>query len=115
MIPRWALPVCSLAAIALGACQSREEQAVELVEEIATVFDQHGDGDCDKLANRLDTILKDNAGALEALAESDGSKEARKRSAKYQARIDKAFLKIVDKASKCGAEPRVSEAIAKIM
>jgi hypothetical protein len=115
MTPRWALPLCSLAAFVLGACQSREEQAVELVERIAEVFEQHGDGDCDKLANRLDTILKENPQALAALAESDGSKEAQKRSAKYQARIDKAFRKIVDKAAKCGAEPRVSDAIARIM
>jgi len=115
MTPRWALLLCSLAAIALSACQSREEQAVELVERVAEVFEQHGGGDCEKLANRLDTLLKENPEALAALAESDGSKEAQKRSARYQARIDKAFQKIVDKAAKCGAEPRVSDVIAKIM
>lgn len=111
---RAAAPILALA-VAISGCQSREEKAVELVESIADVFSQHGEGDCDVLADRLDALLKSNKDALAALAESDANQEARKRSAKYQSRIDKAFSKIVAKSKKCGAEPRVAATLAKIL
>ncbi|NUP14237.1 MAG: hypothetical protein HOW73_50020 [Polyangiaceae bacterium] len=101
-------------ALVLG-CQSREEKAVELVESLATVFEKHGNGDCAVLADRLEGALVGKDDALAALAESDANKEARKRSAKYQQRIDAAFQKIVDNSRMCGKEPRVGAVLAKIL
>ncbi len=77
--------------------------------------DVNGDGDCNVLADKLDALLKSNKDALAALAESDANQAARKRSAKYQGRIDKAFTKIVSKSKKCGAEPRVAASLARIL
>jgi hypothetical protein len=106
--------VALFAALALS-CTSREEKAVEVVESIADAFAQSGDGDCDKLADRLDKIVERDKDALAALSESDASKEARKRSAKFQKRIDVAFGTILEKAPKCGAEPRVAKVLEKIL
>jgi hypothetical protein len=111
---RLAGPLALIASLALS-CTSREEKAVELVESIAEVFAANGDGDCDKLADRLDKIVERDKDALAALSESDSSKEARKRSAKFQKRIDVAFGTILEKAPKCGAEPRVAKVLEKIL
>ncbi len=88
---------------------------MELLEGIAEAFESHGESQCDALANRLDELVAADQEALAALAESDANKEARKRSAKYQTRIDRAFGTIVEHAPKCGAEPRVAKVLEKLM
>jgi phage-related tail protein len=104
----------ALALLALPACTPREEKAVEVVEAMADVFEKHGGGDCDKLADRLDALVRSRADDLDALAESDKSTESRERSAKYKKRIEAAVERIVANAGKCGAEPRVAAALKKI-
>ncbi len=98
-----------------GGCTSREERAVELVEAIADVFEKHGDGDCGKLADKLDTLVAERASDLEALAESDKTADGRAKSAKFKKRIGAAVDRIVANAAKCGAEPRVADTLQKIL
>ena len=59
--------------------------------------------------------VQHHAVVLPALSESDSSKEARKRSAKFQKRIDVAFGTILESAPKCGSEPRVAKVLEKIL
>lgn len=113
-VQRAAGPLALVASLSFS-CTSREEKAVELVESIAEAFAESGDDDCDKLADRLDKIVERDKDALAALSESDSSKEARKRSAKFQKRIDVAFGTILERAPKCGAEPRVAKVLEKIL
>lgn len=98
----------------LCGCESREEKAVALVEQIAKVFSAHGD-DCDALAERLDRTLDGEDDALRALGESDATEGARKRIAPYRKRIDKAVGSIVDHAGKCGSDPRVAKVVEKLL
>ena len=105
----------SLAVLVLASCKTREEKAVELVEAMADVFEKHGDGDCGKLADKLDALVAERADDLDALADSDKSAEDRAKTAKYKKRIGTAVDRIVAHAQKCGAEPRVSETLQKIL
>jgi hypothetical protein len=105
----------SLAVLTLPACKAREERAVELVEAMADVFEKHGDGDCGKLADKLDALVDERSDDLDALAESDKNAEGRARTAKFKKRIGNAVDRIVEHAAKCGAEPRVAETLQKIL
>lgn len=100
---------------ALSSCTSREEKAVELVEAIADVFEKHGEGDCDKLADKLDALVSERSDDLEALAESDKTADSRAKTAKFKKRIGNAVDRIVQNAAKCGAQPRVQETLGKIL
>jgi hypothetical protein len=93
---------------------SREEKAVALLERMADAFERHGDSDCDALAAALDDASTDED-ALLALSEVDRTDASRRRLAKLQQRIDDATAKIVDHAKKCGADPRVSRALAAVL
>jgi demethoxyubiquinone hydroxylase (CLK1/Coq7/Cat5 family) len=114
-LPRlWRRSGVVLACMALS-CTSREEKAVELVEAIADVFEKHGEGDCDKLADKLDALVRERSEDLAALAESDKTADSRARSAKFKKRIGNAVDRIVQNAAKCGAQPRVQETLGKIL
>ena len=99
----------------LSACTSREERAVELVETLADVFEKHGEGDCDKLADKLDAIVSARAEDWEALAQSDKTADGRAKSAKFKKRIGNAVDRIVSHAGKCGTHARVTETLGKIL
>lgn len=99
----------------LTSCTSREEKAVELVEGIADVFEKHGEGDCDKLADKLDALVSARPDDLDALAESDKTADSRAKTAKFKKRIGNAVDRIVKNAAKCGAQPRVQETLQKIL
>jgi hypothetical protein len=105
----------SLALLTLASCKAREEKAVELVEAMADVFEKHGDGDCGKLADKLDALVAERSDDLDALAESDKSAEGRAKTAKFKKRIGNAVDRIVQNAQKCGAEPRVAETLQKLL
>jgi hypothetical protein len=105
----------AIALFVLASCTSREEKAVELVEAMADVFERHGDGDCGKLADKLDALVSERAEDLDALAESDKSADSRAKSAKFKKRIGAAVDRIVANAGKCGAEPRVAETLQKLL
>jgi hypothetical protein len=102
------------ALLLLGGCESREEKAVDLVEQIAKVFSTHGD-DCDELAKQLDRALDGEEDALRALGESDATEGGRKRIGPYRKRIDRAVGTIVDHAAKCGSDPRVAKTVEKLL
>jgi hypothetical protein len=102
------------AILLLGGCESREEKAVDLVEQIAEVFSTYGE-DCDELAKRLDRTLDGEDDALRALGESDATEGGRKRIAPYRKRIDAAVGTIVDHAAKCGSDPRVAKVVEKLL
>lgn len=108
-------PLLLSATLVLASCTSQEEKAVELVEAMADVFEKHGDGDCGKLADKLDALVAARAEDLDALAESDRNAEGRAKTAKFKKRIGAAVDRIVANAQKCGAEPRVAETVQKIL
>jgi hypothetical protein len=110
-----ALVSAAVAWSGLIGCTSREERAVEVVEALADVFEKHGEGDCGKLADKLDAVVQERASDLEALAESDKTAEGRAKSAKFKKRIGAAVDRIVAHAGKCGAEPRVADTLQKIL
>lgn len=109
-----ALLVTALAASSLAstACESREEKAVGLLEEMGRAMEKH-DGDCDKLATELTRLRKDNGDAMKALADSDklGPDERKAFDAKYQKRIDRAMQKMVEHAAACRDNPKIAEAM----
>jgi hypothetical protein len=98
----------------VASCETREEKAVELVEQIAKAFSKHGE-DCDTLAKELGRALDGEDDALRALTESDASEAARKRIAPYRKRIDTAVGTIVDHAAQCGSDPRVAKVVEKLL
>lgn len=85
-----------------------------LIEEISAAFARNG-SNCDALAKDLDGLVGKNADALTALAESDASKDARKRMEPYRKRIDAAVDVIVKNAAACGSDPRVSKVVEKLL
>lgn len=105
----------AFACLPLVSCTSREEKAVELIEAIADVFEKHGEGDCDKLADKLDALVSARSEDLDALAESDKTADSRAKTAKFKKRIGNAVDRIVKNAAKCGAQPRVQETLQKIL
>lgn len=107
--------LCGAGLLLLASCTSREEKAVELVEAVADVFEKHGDGDCDKLADKLDALVSARPDDWAALAESDKTADARAKSAKFKKRIGNAVDRIVQNAGKCGTNPRVTETLQKIL
>ena len=100
--------------LVLCGCTSREEKAVLLIEEISGAFARHGTN-CDVLAKELDGLVAGNTDALDALAESDASKDARKRMGPYRKRIDAAVDVIVKNAATCGSDPRVTKVVEKLL
>ncbi len=106
------LLLAALAPFSLLACESREEKAVTLLEDMARAMEKY-DGDCDKLASELTRLRKDNGDAMKALAESDKlSQDDRKAfDAKYQKRIDRAMQRMVEHAASCRDNPKIAEAM----
>jgi hypothetical protein len=109
-----ALSIACLVLVPVGAtgCESREEKAVALLEEMAATMEKH-DGDCDKLATELTRLRKNNGDAMKALRETDklSADERKSFDAKYQKRIDKAMEKMVDHATSCRGNPKIAEAM----
>ena len=93
-------------------CESREEKAVTLLEEMAGAMEKL-DGNCDKLADELSRLRKGNGDAMKALAESDKltTDERKAFDAKYQKRVDKAMQKMVEHAASCRDNPKIAEAM----
>lgn len=85
-----------------------------LIEQISEAFARNGQN-CDALAKELDDLVAGNKDALDALAESDASKDARKRMAPFRKRIDSAVDVIVKNAAACGSDPRVSKVVEKLL
>jgi uncharacterized protein YdiU (UPF0061 family) len=99
--------------VALGlGCESREEKAVTLLENMASAMERL-DGKCDKLADELARLRKDNGDAMKALAESDKLRPDERKAfdAKYQKRIDRAMQKMVEHAASCQNDPKIAEAM----
>ena len=86
-----------------------------MLEEVAHAFEKHGSKNCAELADRLESIVESHADEIEALGQSDRSAESRERMAKHKKRIDAAVETIVEHADRCRDEPRVGEALAKIL
>lgn len=104
-----------VALLGLSACKSEEERSVELVEDMASLFEKHK-GDCDVLGTEFESFATVNAlrfDGLKKLGRLEG--EPRKAfDAKYGVRLEKAMHKLMDGATACMANPKVESALKRI-
>lgn len=99
----------------LSACKTEQERSVELVEEMASLFDRHK-ADCDVLGTEFESFATANALRFEGLKKL-GRLEGEPRKAfdaKYGARLEKAMRKLMDGATACMDNPRVESALKRI-
>jgi hypothetical protein len=112
-----AVVLLALMALPLGlsACKSEEERSVELVEEMANLFDEHK-ANCDLLGSEFESFATVNAlrfDGLKKLGRLEG--EPRKAfDAKYGTRLEKAMRKLMDGATACMDNPKVESALKRI-
>ena len=113
--PSVAVVVVALSAAVAPGYKADEERTVELVEEMATLFEEH-QADCDRLGAEFDAFATANAARfadLKQLGRLEG--EERKRfDAKYGARLEAAMRKLMDGATACMANPKVESALKRI-
>jgi hypothetical protein len=107
--------VATLLASTLVACKSDDEKAVQLVEEMAALFDRNK-SDCDKLGSEFDTFAADNTARfidLKRVGRLQGEKRKAFEAA-YGARLEAATRKLMDGAIPCMANPKVADALKRI-
>jgi len=92
------------------------EKAVQILERVATVV-QTNESDCDKMGGKLAKIVDENAAFLASAKSRAESMPAGERSAiesRYRPRILAAVEKMRPGMAKCGSNPKVSGALARI-
>lgn len=103
-----------LAAFAPG-CGGNDEKTVQLVEETAALFEDNK-GDCDKLGTDFEAFTGKNELRfvdLKRIGRLTGA-ERKAFDAKYGPRLEAAMRKLMDGATACMSNPKVSDALKKI-
>jgi len=107
------LPLLTLLA---GGCSSPEEQAINLMEEMANIIDANKE-DCDKAAAELETFFAKNGEKLKKLKETmKGGDEAKEKAMKekYGARLGAIMGKTMEGSMKCASNEKFAAAMTKM-
>lgn len=84
-------------------CKSKEEQAVDLMEDMASVLEKNKD-DCGKAGEAMEKWSKDNSGKLKDLKEStkgQSKEDEKKMMEKYKDRMEKVMATVLAVSLKC--------------
>ncbi|MCA9527574.1 MAG: hypothetical protein KC549_14900 [Myxococcales bacterium] len=109
-----ALSFVGLAFATTGCSKDPAEQAVGLMEEMATIADSNKE-DCDKMGDALKGFMDKNGETLKKLKESDKGKSEEEKKAmmeKYKDRLGAAMGKMMPAMTKCATNEKVKGAMS---
>jgi dsDNA-specific endonuclease/ATPase MutS2 len=102
-----------LAALSVVGCKSKEEQAIEKMEELSSELEKTKDN-CDKAAEVMEKFYKDNKELLKSLEGSDkqmSAEDKKKFEEKYGERMKKSMGTLLGVGLSCASNEKYQKAM----